>query len=212
VRTRASYLLAALAVLSALWSLRANTLLNHPELEPAPVEWVGLEGGTLTLSGEPGERVEFRFESVGVGGHWASPNGLSISLEEPESNFRAELPLLAPRARDWDRVVSHRGSSDDRVSIPVSLQLPPDPRFVHRRLRGIIKGSVEIPRIAGGSGFRTETIPVYKVIGVHVVAPEESHRARTLRRARLELLCGLAACVGLAGSAAYLRFGRRSQA
>jgi hypothetical protein len=130
--------------LSALFGVRSVTLLNQPELASDPNAWVALEGGSV---GAPGEPIEFRLESVSISGLWASPTGLSLTLEEPRSNFRVTVPVVAPRNREWGDAIGVPGQPDDRgLSIPVSFQIPSNPDLVHRTLDGLITGTVEVPQ------------------------------------------------------------------
>lgn len=101
MRKVAFYLAIALAVVSALFGVRSFTLLNQPELYSDPDAWVALEGGSLTLLAAAGEPIEFRLKSVSINGLWASPTGLSLTLEEPRSNFRVTVPVVAARRREW---------------------------------------------------------------------------------------------------------------
>jgi hypothetical protein len=214
MRKFAFYLAIALAVVSALVGVRSVTLLNQPELDSDPDAWVGLEGGSLTLVGAAGEPIAFRLESVSISGLWASPTGLSLTLEEPRSNFRVTVPVVAPRSREWGDAIGVSGQSDDRgLSIPVSFQIPSNPDLVHRTLDGVITGTVEVPRRSfeavqgrGGLRFKNHVVQLWKPIRVSVVPPGESPRSRAASRRRIEVVLSVVAFVGFAGAGAYLRF------
>jgi hypothetical protein len=214
MRTLAFYLALALAVGSALFGVRSFTLLNQPELESDPDAWVALEAGSLTLVGAAGERIEFRLESVSIGGRWASPTGLSLTLQEPRSNFRVTVPVVAPRKREWGDSIGVSGEPDDRgLSIPVSFQIPSDPDLVHRTLEGLITGTVEVPRRSfepvqgrGGLRFKTHVVQLWKPIRVSVVPPGESPRSRAASRRRTEVVLSVVAFLVFAGAGGYLRF------
>jgi hypothetical protein len=214
MRKFAFYLAIALAVVSALAGVRSVTLLNHPELYSDPDAWVALEGGSLSLVGAAGEPIEFRLEGVSISGLWASPTGLSLTLEEARSNFRVTVPVVAPRRREWGDAIGVSGQSDERgLSIPVSFQIPSDPGLVHRTLDGVITGTVEVPRRSfevvqgrGGLRFKNDVVQLWKPIRVSVVPPGESPRSRATSRHRIEVVLSVVAFVAFAGAAAYLRF------
>ena len=214
MRKFAFYLAIALAAVSALFGVRSVTLLNQPELDSDPDAWVALEGGSLTLVGAAGEPIEFRLESVSISGLWASPTGLSLTLEEPGSKFRVTVPVVAPRSREWGDAIGVSGQPDDRgLSIPVSFQIPSDPDLVHRTLDGLITGTVEVPRRSfeavqgrGGLRFKNHVVQLWKPIRVSVVPPGESPRSRAASRRRTEVVLSVVAFLVFAGAGAYLRF------
>ena len=211
----------ALAHLAAFSALRSLALLKQPELESSAGNWVALEGsaldlqlegGTLDLQGAPGEPVEFRIESLSLGGFWACPTGLSLTLEDDQSNFRVTMPVVAPRNKDWDRSIS---GQDQRFSIPVSFRIPSDSALVRRTLDGLITGTVEAPQSIGAAqtvfgerrpAFKDEVVQVRKRIHVSVVPPEQSPRSRVANRARMQLILSAAAFVAFVGCAVYLGF------
>lgn len=219
MRKFAVYLAMVLAVVSALFGVRSRTLLNQPELDADPDAWVALEGGSLTLVGAAGEKVEFRLDGVSISGLWSSPTGLSLTLEEPRSNFRVTVPVVAPRRREWGESIGVSGEADDRgFSIPASFQIPSGPDLVHRTLDGVITGTVEIPRRSfeavqgrGGLRFKNQVVQLWKPIRVAVVPPPESPRSRAATRRRTEMGASVVAFLVFAGAAAYLGL-RRSAA
>ena len=219
MRKVAVYLAIALAVVSAFFGLRSRTLLNQPELDPDPDAWVALEGGSLTLVGAAGEPIEFRLEGVSVSGLWSAPTGLSLTLQEPRSNFRVTVPVVAARRREWGETIGVSGEADDRgFSIPASFQMPSGPDLVNRTLDGVITGTVEVPRRSfeavqgrGGLRFKNHVVQVWKPIRVSVVPPRESPRSRAASRRRTEVVLSAVAFLVFAGAGAYLGF-RRSTA
>jgi hypothetical protein len=210
------YLVVALAHVAAFSAIRSMTLMNQPALDPSPSAWVGLERGVLDdLVGARGEPIEFQIVGHSLGGLWASPTGLSLTLVDDHSNFRVTMPVVAATRRSWGSFVS---GEDADFSIPVSFQIP-YAAFVHRTLVGSITGTVEVPRRAPaartafgeGPAFRNDVVQVSKPIRLTVVPPEHSPRSGVANRARIQLLLSVAAFVCFAGYAAYLGFRTRAR-
>ena len=210
------YLVVALAHVAAFSAIRSVTLMNQPDLDPSPDAWVGLERGVLDdLVGAPGEPIEFRMVGRSLGGLWAAPTGLSLTLVDGHSSFRVTMPVVAPTRRSWDMFVS---GEDAAFSIPVSFQIP-SAALVHRTRDGSITGTVEVPRgirapptaYGKGPAFRNDVVQVSKRIRLTLVPPEQSPRSRVANRARIHLLLSVAAFVCFVGFAAYLGFRTRAR-
>lgn len=138
---------------------------------------LSFEGGSLVRPASPGERVEFQFEQTTVDGHWASPTGLSLTLQNSEGKFRVTFPLVPARKKEWSETITYSQRSNHKVSIPVSFDVPTSQQLIGQTLSGSIAGIVEFPE-GQRDGFVNRTVDLQTPVEITVVSPDESARFR----------------------------------
>lgn len=146
------------------------------------------DGGSLTISGAPGELVTVTI-NVGssVNGHWASQGGLTLTLNSPSN---ASTLVVAPRDPDWSDTISTTADNPDSdILLTGTFMLPTNIHTVGQTISGQISGDVEYPADEGfaftdsnksvsipvqlilidaSSSFLTTQLPLYTITGLGI--------------------------------------------
>ncbi len=146
-------------------------------------------GDTLAISGAPGELITITVDAgSSVDSHWASQNGLTLTLNTP-SHFSTQL--VAPRDPDWsDTISTSMDNPDGDMLLAGSFVLPANLNTTGQALTGQIAGDVEYPDDMGfefqdssknvavqlqliptdaSAAFLTLQFPLYAITGLGIV-------------------------------------------
>ena len=145
-RTMSSRAVAGLFLSAGLLSLLAGVIgtffLPNPWLPRASLD----EPSTLTLTGSPGEVIEFQLTGSGPRGYWAAPSGLVFTTDPGPSTNPYSTIVVQPKARGWPVGTSEitEYSTTEGLHVDGQLKLP-DQRAPDSNIRGHITGKVERP-------------------------------------------------------------------